>query len=238
MRVRIAYIEEPPFYWTGPDGVPTGADLELADVVLRAIGVSSIEHHLTSFEELLPGVQERRWDMNVPIFVTPERARLVTFSEPVWALGDGFLVARGNPKALTGYKAVAARGDARLGIVGGTVQIDAAKSSGAADSQIVLFNDQPSAVAALLSGKVDAYAATAVGNRALAVANKALEAVAHEKSPDGRVPTGGFSFHKENRDLVQAVNKQLRAYLGTADHRTRMSKYGIEASEIDAVIAN
>src|SRR5437899_10964182 len=42
MKVRIAYIEEPPFYWTGSDGVPTGADLELADVVLRAIGVSSI----------------------------------------------------------------------------------------------------------------------------------------------------------------------------------------------------
>jgi polar amino acid transport system substrate-binding protein len=58
MKVRIAYLEEPPFYWTGEDHRATGADLELADVVLRAIGVSSIEYHLTSFEELLPGVQE------------------------------------------------------------------------------------------------------------------------------------------------------------------------------------
>ena len=238
MKVRIAYIEEPPFYWTGPDGVPTGADLELADVVLRAIGVSDIEHHLTSFEELLPGVQQGRWDMNVPIFVTPERAELVTFSEPVWALGDGFLVARGNPKALTGYEAIAARGDARLGVVGGTIQIDAAKSSGAADSQIVLFNDQPSAVAALLSGKVDAYAATAVGNRELAAANKELEALAHEKGPDGRVPVGAYSFNKGNHDLVQSVNRQLRAYLGTADHRARMARYGIEAGEIDGVVAS
>lgn len=206
-------------------------------MVLRAIGVSAIEHHLASFEELLPGVQEGRWDMNVPIFVTSERARLVTFSAPVWALGDGFLVARGNPKALTSYKAVAARGDVRLGVVGGTVQIDAAKASGTTDSQIVLFNDQPSAVAALLSGKIDAYAATAVGNRALAAANRELEAVAHERSADGRVLTGGFSFNKENHDLVQAVNRQLGAYLGTADHRARMAKYGIEASEIDGVVA-
>jgi polar amino acid transport system substrate-binding protein len=60
MKVRIAYIDEPPFYWTGEDHRVTGADIELADVVLRAIGVSSIEHHLTSFEELLPGVQEGR----------------------------------------------------------------------------------------------------------------------------------------------------------------------------------
>ena len=35
MKVRIAYIEEPPFYWTGDDGHPTGGDIELAEVVLR-----------------------------------------------------------------------------------------------------------------------------------------------------------------------------------------------------------
>src|ERR1700739_190196 len=107
MRVRIAYLGEPPFYWTAGNHSVTGADIELAEVVLRAIGVSSIEHHLTSFEELLPGVQEGRWDMNVPIFVTAERAGRVAFSVPVWALGDGFLLQRGNPKALTGYRAVA-----------------------------------------------------------------------------------------------------------------------------------
>jgi polar amino acid transport system substrate-binding protein len=117
------------------------------------------------------------------------------------------------------------------------VQINAAKSSGVVDGQIVVFDDQPSAVAALRAGQVDAYAATAVGNRALAAAHQELEAVAHPKSPGAHLPIGAFSFNKENRDLVQAVNKQLRAYLGTADHRARMAKYGIGASEIDGVVA-
>jgi len=238
MKVRLAYIEEPPFYWTDQDGRPTGADIELADVVLRAIGVASIEHHRTSFEELLPGVRQGRWDMNAPIFVTPERSTLVTFSAPVWALGDGLLVARGNPKALTGYKAVAARGDARLGLVGGTVQIQSARSAGVADNQLVVFGDQPLAVAALQSGKIDAYVATAVGNRALATVHKDLETVVQEASADGPLPTGGFSFNKDNRDLIEAVNRQLRAYLGTPDHRARMAKYGIAASEIDSVVAS
>ena len=35
MIVRIAYIEEPPFGWTGRDQTAMGADIELADVVLR-----------------------------------------------------------------------------------------------------------------------------------------------------------------------------------------------------------
>ncbi|MGJ7503965.1 transporter substrate-binding domain-containing protein [Variovorax sp. ZT5P49] len=238
MKVRIAYIEEPPFYWTGPDQVATGADIELADAVLRAIGVSSIEHHLTSFGELLPGVQEGRWDMNVPIFVTPERARQVTFGEPVWAIGDGFLVPHGNPKALTGYKAIASSSDARLGAVVSTVQIDSAKSSGVAEDRIVTFKDQPAAIAALLTGKIDAYVSTTVGSRALAATHKDLEMVANENNAGGRLPVGAFSFNKNNLELVQAVNKQLRAYLGTADHRTRMAKYGIEATEIDGVVAS
>jgi len=237
MKVRIAYLEEPPFYWTAEDHRVTGADIELADVVLRAIGVTSIEHHLTSFEELLPGLQEGRWDMNVPIFVTAERAERVAFSVPVWSLGDGFLLRHGNPKALTSYGSIAARNDARLGIVAGTIQFDAAKSAGVSDSQVVTFKDQPQAIAALLAGKIDAYASTSVGNRVLADANSALEAVSLEQGEERRAPVGAFSFNRSNHDLLQAVNEQLRKYLGSADHRARMSKFGLTETELDSVSA-
>jgi polar amino acid transport system substrate-binding protein len=238
MTVRIAYIEEPPFGWTGQDHAAIGADIELADVVLRAIGVSNIEHYLTTFEELLPGVQEGRWDMNVPLFVTAERAEHVAFSVPVWSIGDGFLLHRDNPKALTSYEAVAARSDARLGIIAGQVQFDSARSAGVLDSQIILFKDQPAAISALRAGQIDAYASTAVGNRVLAGSadNAALEAVAHDRSSNGRVPVGAFSFNKSNHDLVQAVNKRLGEYLGSSDHRARMARYGLTHTEIDGVI--
>jgi polar amino acid transport system substrate-binding protein len=237
MKVRVAYIEEPPFYWTGADRRATGADIELAEVVLRAIGVSSIEYHLTSFGEFLPGVQEGRWDMNVPIFVTAERARHVAFSVPVWALGDGFLLRRGNPKALTSYEAVAARRDARLGVITGQVQIDAAKSAGVSDDQLVVFKDQPEAVAGLLAGKIDAFTGTALGSRVLADANQELEAIAHAMGNATSAPVGAFSFSKNNPGLLQAVNEQLRHYIGSNDHRARVAKYGFTRTEIDGVAA-
>jgi polar amino acid transport system substrate-binding protein len=236
MKIRIAYIEEPPFYWTAEDGTVTGADIELADAVLRAIGVTAIEHVPTSFNEFLPGVQQGRWDMNVPIFVTPERAQHVAFSVPVWALGDGFLVQPGNPKALTGYAALAARGDARLGVIAGQVQVNSAKAAGVGHGQLVVFKNQPEAMGALVAGEIDAFAATAIGSRAAADGNPAVEAVAHEVVQGAKVPVGAFSFAKGNHSLLQAVNEQLRRYLGTADHRTRMAKHGITRTEIDAVL--
>ncbi|KXU96503.1 amino acid ABC transporter substrate-binding protein [Caballeronia megalochromosomata] len=237
MKVRIAYLEEPPFYWTDANHSATGSDIELADVVLRAIGATSVEHEPTSFEELLPGVQEGRWDMNVPIFVTAERAKTVAFSSPVWALVDGFLLPSGNPKALTSYATLAKQSDARLGVVAATVQIDSAKSAGVSEDQIVVFGGQNEALDALLAGKIDAYAATAVGNRALAGSNSRFEAVAHDKSGDAKVPVGAFSFSKSNHALLQAVNEELRKYLGSPDHRTRMAKYGLTDAEIDSVVA-
>lgn len=236
MKVRVAYVDEPPFYWTGDDQVVTGADVELAEVVLRAVGATSIEYQLTTFAELLPGVSEGRWDMNVPIFVTQGRAQQVAFSLPVWSLGDGFVVQRGNPKALVSYEAVAARGDARLGLIPGQVQVDSAKAAGVGNSQIVLFKDQSEAIAALQAGRIDAFAATALGNRAIADAHAELESVAHAAEKGGRAPVGAFSFSKTNEHLRQAVDEQLRGYLGSADHRVRVAKYGITATEIDAVV--
>jgi polar amino acid transport system substrate-binding protein len=58
----------------------------------------------------LPDVQAGRWDMNVPIFVTTERAMDVAFNMPVWSLGDGFVVHRSNPTTLTSYESVAMHG--------------------------------------------------------------------------------------------------------------------------------
>jgi polar amino acid transport system substrate-binding protein len=238
MKVRIAYIEEPPFYWTGENSSPTGSDIELAAVVLRAIGVTSIEYQLTKFDEFLPGVQEGRWDMNVPIFVTSERAEHVAFSRPVWALGDGFVVQRGNPKALVSYESVGTRNDARLGVIAGQVQLHYAKSAGVTDDQIVTFKDQPEAIAALEGGNIDAFAGTALGNRTSTVGNSKLEAVAHETNKNGSTPVGAFSFSKSNHDLLKAVNEELRKYIGSPDHRARMAKYGITATEIDSAITS
>jgi polar amino acid transport system substrate-binding protein len=236
MKVTIAYIEEPPFGWSKPDGTATGADLALADIVLRAIGVTTIEHRLTTFSELLPGVAAGRWDMNVPLFVTPERADIVAFSRPVWAIGDGFLLRKGNPKGLDRYASFAQRADARLGIIEGQVQRESARSAGVTDEQIVLFEQQADAIEALRSGAIDAYASTAVGNRILAERiGGSVEAVDHE--PKQRAPTGAFSFSKGNIDLLDKVNRQLGLYLGSADHRARMAEFGLTDTEIDAGLA-
>jgi hypothetical protein len=39
-----------------------------------------------------------------------------------------------------------------------------------------------------------------------------------------------------SRELMDAFNGQLRMYLGPADHRRRMSRFGLTENEIDPVV--
>jgi polar amino acid transport system substrate-binding protein len=232
MTTRVAYVEEPPFYWTAADGSVTGADVELGRVVLGMIGETSIEFVPVAFDELLTGVSEGRWDMNVPIFVTPERERRVTFSVPVWSLSDGFVVRRGNPKSLTNYSSVGSDGTARLGLILGQVQFDAAQAAGVPSDQIVAFAGQSEAVIALLAGRIDAFAATTVGNRAIVANAPELESVTFA----GSGAVGAFSFAPAPTKFTRDVNDVLRQYLGSDDHRARMAGYGLTREEIDGAL--
>jgi polar amino acid transport system substrate-binding protein len=236
MKISIAYIEEPPFGWTSQDGSPTGADVELAEVVLRAVGYTQVYCQRVTFDELLPGVTGGRWNLNVPIFITAERCRDVDFSVPVWAAGDGFVVAAGNPKGLDSYRTVAQQEDARLGVLPGTVQQASALEVGVRNAQIFSFARQDEAIEALLAGHIDAYAATALGNRAIAdrLGHDRVAAVAHAVGESA--PLGAFSFSKNDTGLRDTVNAELRRYLGSADHRQRMAKYGFTNDEIDPVL--
>lgn len=239
-KITLAYIDEPPFGWTKAGGSAAGADVELADTILRAIGVATVDHHLTTFAELLPGVENGLWDMNVPLFVTAERAARVNFSLPVWAIGDGFLVRAGNPKQLKSYVSLANCINARLGVITGQVQHQAATLAGVPEERIEQFCEQAEAIDALLSGKIDAYASTTVGNRILAakIGREVVSAVAHvpDRATAYSAPKGAFSFSKGNRELLDAFDRELRVYLGSQNHRDRMQRFGLTASEIDPVV--
>jgi polar amino acid transport system substrate-binding protein len=156
----------------------------------------------------------------------------VTFSIPVWSISDGFLVRKGNPKSLTGYSSVGSDGTARLGLIPGLVQFDAALAAGVPAEQIVTFAGQADAVAALLDGRIDAFAATAIGNRAIVAGASELESVPFLEP--GAI--GAFSFAPASAERTSAVNGALRQYLGSDDHRARMAKYGLSRQELDGAL--
>jgi polar amino acid transport system substrate-binding protein len=236
MTVVFAYLDEPPFCAPAADG-PVGCDVDVTFAVLRAIGVERIETRLVTFAELLPGVASGAWQINTPLFVTAERARLVDFSRPVWSLADGLMVRAGNPKRLTGYSAHAAHADARLVVVADQVQEQRALSAGLDPARILRVATQPEAVAAVRDGRADAYASVAMAHRGfLRAAPDARLEVVDFGADGGAAAEGAYSFAKSNVDLRRAFDGALQRFLGSPKHRAIMRRYHFTDADIERVL--
>ncbi|SCX71625.1 transporter substrate-binding domain-containing protein [Variovorax sp. EL159] len=236
-EVTFAYIEEPPFATT-INGQPAGSDVDVARAVLARMGIKNVEVKKVEFAELLPGVASGKWTMNTGLFVTPERCRMVAYSNPIWALVDGMIVRAGNPKRVSSYASVA-KSDARLGVVKGTVQVATAKAAGVPVERIVEFGAQEEIIAAIKAGRVDAYSNSALGQRALLTSLKDSDlALAQPFEPptdsNGRAKAGfgAYSFNQANGAFVARFNAELAKYLGSDEHRALLAKYGFVADEI------
>jgi polar amino acid transport system substrate-binding protein len=122
----VAYLDEPPFAISGQAGErPSGCDMDVALHVLTGAGVGDIRYVRTTFDELIPGVLDQRWHLTTAIFVTDDRAEVVDFSRPIWAMTDGFIVRRHDAARMTSYEAIAAA-HATLAVVVGQVQRETA----------------------------------------------------------------------------------------------------------------
>jgi len=235
VTVTFAYLDEPPFCAPRPDG-PVGCDVEVAFAVLKAIGVERIEARLVTFAELLPGVARGDWQINTPLFVTEERARLVDFSRPVWSLADGLMVRAGKLRGFESYRSLAVDSGARLAVVADQVQEQRALAAGFAPERILCVATQPDAVQAVLDGHAEAYASVAMAHRGFLRAKPdARLAVVDFAEHGAPAAVGAYSFSKSNAALRTAFDDALGRYLGGPEHRRIMQRCGFSEADIDRV---
>lgn len=232
--VRIGYANEAPYgYLDTTTGRIVGESPEIAEVILRRLGATEIEPVVTEFGSLIPGLKARRFDVIAAgMYVTPERAKEISFSNPTYAIGEAFLVAAGNPLGLHSFEDVAGHSQARIGVVSGSVELGYAKALGIPESRTIIFPDYASAVEGLKTDRVDAVAATLLtAEDLLRKANTdAIERAEPFRDPviDGRsvLGYGAFGFRKGDEALRDAFNRELARFIGTEEHLELVRPYG------------
>lgn len=233
--MKFAYLIEPPFNYREPDGIVSGCDIALARHVLRELG-EVFEPVEAEFSDLLPGLGVGRWRMTTGLFPTEERLRIAAFSQPIWALPDGLLVATGNPKGLHGYRSVAASG-ARLAVIRDQIQHRSAVEFGVPEGRIVMFETYTEAAEAVAAAAVDAYASVARAHMGFLAQRSDIEVEVVAVPMSEKAPAfGAFGFALGDDPLRRAVDDILGRYLGTPEHRAMMAEYGFEEAEINLIV--
>lgn len=204
----------PPFnYFQGP--TLTGFEIDLAEALAKKLGVE-IEWRALSFDALLAGLRQDRWDMVIASFgVSEERARAVTFTNPHYCSG-GIIVSRDpaikTVKDLAGKTVVVQTGTTYLQQVEKLPGLKEVKN----------FPKDTDARAALTAGRADAW-----------VTDRFVALSAVKSAGGGQLKLGDFVFvekiamavKKGNSSLASALDKALEEIQADGTYERISKKY-------------
>lgn len=225
--IRIGFANEIPFAYPGPDGSPRGFVNAQALGILKQMGYENIEPVQTDWGGLIPGLQAGRFDIitgGMNILAT--RCENIAFSEPIAKIGDGFIVAPGNPKGIQTYADVKDEG-AVLVTGAGYSNIEAAKAAGVEESNIMQVPGPTEILAAVTAGRADAGTGTYFTMKQLADSSGgAVEVTDPNAMPEETFNWAGIGFRKDDQDFLDAFNTAQKAYLGTPKMMEAVKEYG------------
>jgi polar amino acid transport system substrate-binding protein len=233
-ELRIGYANETPFAYTLPDGRVTGESPEIIRAVAGKIGAKKIDTVLAEWGALIPGLQAGRFDVIAAgMYITPERAQQVLFTDPHYQLRDTLLVARGNPKQLTSYAAIAKNSGSSLAVMSGTAQYAYARQAGIPEARILQVPTTIAQLQAVRTHRADAAAGTQLSMKALAAkGGKSVEAINNFNDDAAHTGYGAFAFRKQDKDLRDAVNAALKPWLGTEAHLKLVAPFGFDRGNL------
>jgi polar amino acid transport system substrate-binding protein len=213
--VTVGIANEVPYGYEDENGNVTGEAPEVAKAVLAELGIENMEASVVDFGALIPGLQAGQFDMIAAgMFITPERAEQIIFSDPDYCVSNSFAVAEGNPMGISDFQSIIDSG-ATLAVLGGAVDEGYAVDSGVPDAQIERFADVGAQYDALAAGRVDAVSGTFLTVKTQTDAMDGFEATPGffpVINGEEQVGCGGFGFtDQEFRDAFNEVLKELQA---------------------------
>lgn len=237
--VRVAVANEIPYGYLDLSGEAKGAGPEVAEAVLQRMGLPRIEWIASDFSALIPGLQARRFDLvAAEMAILPARCRAVAFSLPNSTYGEGLMVPAGNPKDLHAYTDFAERDDLTVAIMAGADQLEILQALGVPQQRMVMLDANADAIAAVSSGRADAYAATGLTVANLVDKSGRVEAVQRFADPliDGEPVRswGAFAFNAAANDFRAAFNETLAEFKQTEAWRVILSRHGFNETDLAA----
>jgi polar amino acid transport system substrate-binding protein len=204
----------PPFnYFQGPK--LTGFEIELGEAVAKKMGLQ-VEWRSLSFDALLAGLRQDRWDMVLASFaITPERSKAVGFTAPHYCSG-GVIVSK-DPAIRS---ADTLRGKSVAVQTGSTYFENAKKLPGI--GEVKNFPQDTDARAALINGRADAW-----------VSDLFVVKASQQSNPGAGLKVGTFLFvekiaaaiGKGNTSLSLAYDKALSEVMADGTYRSLSEKY-------------
>jgi glutamate transport system substrate-binding protein len=150
-------FDQPLFGLKGLSGQPEGFDVEIAKLIAAKLGIA--ENKISWVEAVSanrePFLQQHKVDMVVATYtINDKRDKIVDFAGPYFVAGQDILVAKGNPKGITGPESL--KGKKTCSVSGSTPAATVQDKYGLTTKDLVLVDAYSKCRDALANGQVDA----------------------------------------------------------------------------------
>jgi polar amino acid transport system substrate-binding protein len=242
--IRIGYALEAPYAFLDTNGDVTGESPELAKRVVSQLGIPNIEWVQTDFDNLIPELIEGRFDVIAAgMFITPERAEIVAFSEPCFHVQQGLLVAAGNPHQLSAYTDILSQPELKVAVLSGAVGELLLKDLGIAEEQILAVPDARTGEIAVQTGIANALVLSSVTIRWMSLNNESQ--LVEMAEPFAQVQAdaftdygyGGFAFRQSDKMLLNEWNAVLADFVSSPEHLQLVEEFGFSSAELSISVS-
>jgi polar amino acid transport system substrate-binding protein len=194
----------PPFAFMDKTGKPAGFDVESMDWIAKKMNFA-VEHRPMDWDGIIPSLLAKKIDMVCSgMSISPERQKLITFSDPYWRVRKYLLVL--NDSLLS--KTDLLTGGRTLGVQAGTNEAELLKSmldnNREANFSLKFYDSPPLAVEDLINGRIDGAAIdSAPADEAIHKGKKPIKVVGDFAEPDDF----GVATRNEDGELREKINK-------------------------------
>ena len=201
-------VNTPFTYYAGTELV--GYDIELARRFAAWLG-ATLEFKIYGYDGIVAAAQSGDVDcIFANLFITPERSEALRFSEPTFVGEIGVLVRDPDASSAEAPAAPARWQDyngARLGVLVGPPMENVAAEF-FPDSEYLLFDSYPDCIAALLTGKIDAYLSDEPGVKSARAENPEIDYIPERLTENNY----SFAFRKDDPESA-ALCEELNGFL-------------------------
>ncbi|AIL32736.1 transporter substrate-binding domain-containing protein [Basilea psittacipulmonis] len=217
---------DPPFESYDAKGNLVGIDPEIGDYICKAMNVEC-EWVTLSFDSMIPALRSKKIDMVLSTMsITPERQKVVSFSEPLYVTSTRLMVAKNSPDIGASVEELKGK---TVGVQAGTIQSAYAKKYWEPNGvKVVDFDTNQLVKQDLALGRLDASLQDVAGtiyflDTPEGQGFKLTGEFVYDKAIFGE--GCGIAFRKNDKKLIADVNKALEQMRADGTYAKILEKY-------------
>jgi polar amino acid transport system substrate-binding protein len=226
-KARIGIANQPPFSSLNPDGSVTGVAPTITKAIMRRLGVPEVEGFLATYGQLIPGMLAGRWDfVSASMTITKARCDQVQFSDPIVFDGDAIVGPKG--KAPPHRIADLAKLGEPIGVEAGGADLRLVLAAGVPPANIRQFPSDPAMMDGLLANRIS-YSVIAHSALISVLQRRNLDVAVSFPIEDAPLHASAPAFRKQDRELYEAYQTQLRAMKASGEYLKIIRQFGYDA---------